>query len=231
MFQIIRSNERYHFEGDWLSTYWHFSFDHYYDPENLQFGPLRVFNDDYIQPHSGFPMHPHREMEIVTYVIDGELTHEDNLGNKGTIRAGEVQRMSAGRGIVHSEYNHSDEIVHLLQIWVVPGESKLEPSWEQKQFTAEQRQGVLLPIVSGDKKGDALHIHQDATFYVSSLAQGDEVEHTIAEGRRAYLFIIDGEVEVSRHILAKGDQARITHTGKMTIKAGKASELILIDLP
>ncbi|MBO8172860.1 MAG: pirin family protein [Bacillaceae bacterium] len=231
MYQIIKSEERYHFDGGWLSTHWHFSFDHYYDPDNIQFGPLRVFNDDYIQPHSGFPMHPHREMEIVTYVIEGELTHEDNLGNKGTIRAGEVQRMTAGRGIVHSESNQSDQIVHLLQIWVVPAESKLAPSWEQKQFTKEQRKGVLLPIVSGEQKGEALHIHQDATFYVSSLESGDRVSHTLKPGRRAYLFVIDGSIDAGGHSLSSGDQARITEETEIEIVASEASELILIDLP
>src|SRR6266487_1820620 len=136
MIDIIKNEQRYHFESEWLSTYWHFSFDHYYDPQNMGFGPLRVFNDDIVQPSSGFPTHPHREMEIVTYVLEGELEHQDSTGGSGLIGPGEVQRMSAGTGIRHSEYNPSaNQRVHLLQLWIVPAVSGLTPSYEQLRFT------------------------------------------------------------------------------------------------
>ena len=232
MMQIILAAERYHLEADWLSTYWHFSFDHYYDPENVNFGPLRVFNDDVIQPAGGFPMHSHREMEILTYVLEGKLEHKDSLGNRGVIGAGEVQRMSAGTGIRHSEYNASDtEPAHLLQLWIQPAEKGLAPSWEQKQFTRAERQGKLLPVASGNPKNGALKIHQDATVFVSALGAGHEVSHELAPGRRAYLFVIEGKVMLNGRPAAAGDQARVTDESKLTLAATEASDLLLIDLP
>jgi hypothetical protein len=245
MTQIIRSDERYHLEADWLSTYWHFSFDHYYDPENVSFGPLRVFNDDVIQPSGGFPMHSHREMEIITYVLEGRLEHRDSLGNRGVIGAGEVQRMSAGTGIRHSEYNASEtERVHLLQLWIQPAVKGLAPSWEQKKFTRGEREGKLLAVASGTPadlsraqsrealaKAGALKIHQDATIFVSALKAGQEVTHELAPGRRAYLFVIEGKVMLNGRPAAAGDQARITGETPLTLAATEASELLLIDLP
>ncbi|HEX9760376.1 MAG TPA: pirin family protein [Candidatus Acidoferrales bacterium] len=245
MTQIIRAGERYHHDAGWLSTYWHFSFDHYHDPANIQFGPLRVFNDDVVQPSGGFPMHAHREMEIVTYVLSGTLEHRDSLGNTGQIGPGEVQRMSAGTGIRHSEYNPSEtEPLHLLQLWVIPAVRGLAPSWEQKQFTREQRTGRLLPVAVPAEKGDgntfaplsvngAVSIHQDATIYVSRLEPGQQVTHTLGEGRRAYLFVTEGEVRWNGETLRAGDQARITDTLELRLAAGVASagDLLLIDLP
>lgn len=232
MTNIIRSHERFHAESDWLSTYWLFSFDRYYDPNNVQFGPLRVFNDDVIQPAGGFGTHPHREMEIVTYVLKGALSHKDSTGGRDVIKAGEVQRMTAGTGIAHSEYNASDkEAVHLLQMWVLPAESGLRPSYEQKQFTLEQRTGVLLPIASGQEKGDAVKVHQDVTFYVANVRAEDQIKHELARGRRAYLYVIDGDVAVNDHQLSAGDQARITDETQLEISSSKPSEIILIDLP
>ncbi len=144
MVQIIRSADRHHLDAGWLSTHWHFSFDDYYDPANISFGPLRVFNDDVIKPAGGFPMHPHKEMEIVTYVIDGTLEHSDSMGNKGQIKPGEIQRMSAGTGLRHSEYNASKtDPLHLVQLWIIPAKQRLTPSWEQKQFSVEARSGKL----------------------------------------------------------------------------------------
>src|SRR3954466_3094761 len=147
--KVIRSGERHFGDHGWLQTYWHFSFSDYYDPDNLGFGPLRVFNDDVVQPGGGFPMHPHRDMEIITYVTDGQLEHRDHLGNRGVIHPGEVQVMSAGKGIMHSEFNHSKEkAVHLLQLWVMPRTRGSKPRWEQKPFTPAERQGKLLAVVS-----------------------------------------------------------------------------------
>ncbi len=230
MIQLIRSDERHRFDTDWLTTYWHFSFSQYYDTRNMHWGALRVFNDDYIKPDSGFPMHPHDNMEIVTYVIGGELTHQDSLGNKGVIRPGEVQRMTAGTGIVHAEYNASpDTPVHLLQMWLFPNRRGLTPGWEQKRFTQEQRQGRLLPVVSGAGTEGTLAINQSATFYVSSLTAGDTVSHYLGAERHGYLFVIEGEVELNGQTLRSGDQARIKDEAKLTIKAAAPTELALWD--
>ncbi|MGE0884864.1 MAG: pirin family protein [Blastocatellales bacterium] len=230
--QIIRANERFHLESDWLSAYWLFSFDRYYDPNNLNFGPLRVFNHDMIAGGGGFPTHPHREMEIVTYVLDGELAHKDSTGGRGVIHASEVQRMTAGTGVAHSELNASEtRPVRLLQIWVLPERAGLNPSYEQKQFTTEQRTGVLLPIASGQDAPGAVKIHQDTTFYVSRLGAGDHVSHELRAGRRAFFYLIEGEVSLNGEKLSTGDQARITDAAKLELVASGESELILIDLP
>lgn len=230
--QIIRAKDRFHLESDWLSAYWLFSFDRYYDPNNMQFGPLRVFNHDWIKGWAGFPTHPHREMEIVTYVLEGELAHKDSTGGRGIIHAGEVQRMTAGTGIAHSELNASEKVpVRLLQMWVLPEKDGLTPSYEQKQFTVEQRTGRLFPIAAGADMPEAVKVHQDVTFYVSRLNPGDAVEHDLRAGRRAFLYVIEGVVELNGEKLETGDQARITEAGRLAVSAGAASELILIDLP
>lgn len=231
MIQKIKAADRFHIESDWLSAYWLFSFDRYYDPANINFGPLRVFNHDTVAPQSGFPTHPHREMEIVTYILEGELTHTDSTGGRGVIHAGEVQRMTSGTGVAHSEINASKAKARLLQMWVTPDEYGLTPSYEQKQFTPEDRAGRLFPIASGDKAGGAVHINQDATFYVSSLKPGNGVEHSLEKGRRAFVYVIDGEIELNGETFEAGDQARITETGKIEIRGLKPSEIILIDLP
>lgn len=231
--QIIRANDRFHIESDWLSAYWLFSFDRYYDPRNLQFGPLRVFNHDTVQPGAGFPTHPHREMEIVTYVLAGALQHKDSTGGTGLIRPGEVQRMTAGTGVAHSEFNPSQtEETRLLQMWVLPERAGLTPSYEQKQFTGEERTGKLLPIASGQDYPGAVRVHQDTTFYVARLAQGQQVTHLLKPKRRAFLYVIEGEIALNGERLEAGDQARITEAGALTF-AGNAAigEIILIDLP
>lgn len=230
--QIIKAKDRFHLESDWLSAYWLFSFDRYYDPRNLSFGPLRVFNHDTVNAGAGFPTHPHREMEIVTYVLDGELTHKDSTGGRGVIHAGEVQRMTAGTGIAHSELNASaTSPVRLLQIWVLPERSGLTPSYEQKQFTPEQRTGKLLPIAAGQPRADAVKIHQDATFYVARLHNGDQVAHELQPGRRAFFYVIEGAVALNGETLGSGDQARMTNAMELEIAGANDSEIILIDLP
>ncbi len=231
MKQIIRSKDRYHHEMDWLSTYWHFSFDHYYDPANLSFGPLRVFNDDVIQPGTGFPPHSHRDMEIITYVLEGELEHQDNLGNRGRVHPGEIQVMSAGTGITHAEYNPSkSDLLHLLQIWVLPRTRSLKPRWEQREFSKAERQGGLLPVVSG-AAGDTLRIDQDAVISIAALDPGQSVTHDVRPGRRAYAFVISGALDVNGDALAAGDQARITDESRLVLAASTSTELILLDLP
>jgi redox-sensitive bicupin YhaK (pirin superfamily) len=234
--QIIKAKDRFHLEGDWLSAYWLFSFDRYYDPNNLRFGPLRVFNHDTIAGGGGFPTHPHREMEIVTYVLEGALEHKDSTGGRGLIRAGEVQRMTAGTGVAHSEFNASEtDPARLLQIWLLPERAGLAPSYEQKQFTAAERAGALLPIASGGNESNTstspVKIHQDATFYVSRLQAGDRVSHELKPGRRGFLYVIDGDITVNGESLEAGDQARITDASRIGIAGMSGSEIILIDLP
>ena len=241
--QVIRSDERYHADHGWLDTRWHFSFADYHDPENVHFGPLRVFNDDVVKGGGGFDMHPHRDMEIITYVISGQLEHRDHLGNRGVVHPGEVQVMSAGKGIVHAEFNASQtEPVRLLQLWVLPRHTGLKPRWEQKQFTPAERAGKLLAVVTPANAdgtaaagGETLRIDQDATIYVSSVKAGQAVKHrTAAPGRKAYVFVIEGTVTLDGETkLDAGDQARVDLGGEqsLTLRAGEDSELILLDLP
>lgn len=232
MIQKIAAQDRYRIESDWLSAYWLFSFDRYYDPNNMAFGPLRVFNHDTIKGGAGFPTHPHREMEIVTYVLQGALAHKDSTGGVGFIRPGEVQRMTAGTGVAHSEFNASEtEVAKLLQMWVLPERAGLAPSYEQKQFTIEERAGKLLPIASGQDVPGAVKVHQDVTFYVSRLSAGDQVAHQFAENRRAFLYVIEGAVNLNGELFNIGDQARIVSESSIELEATTDSEIILIDLP
>jgi len=242
MIQLIRSADRYHIENEWLSAYWHFSFDHYHDPANVSFGPLRVFNNDTIAPGGGFPFHPHREMEIVTYLIKGQLEHRDTLGNTGVITPGEVQRMSAGTGLRHSEFNPSaTEATQLVQLWLLPAVPQLTPSWEQKRYPLEERAGKLLPIAvpagSRERPAHAVEIHQDATIYTSLLGPGQSVSHTLASGRRSYIFVIAGELQLNGDTLRAGDQARISDesalnlAGPSTSSAATPADFLLLDLP
>ncbi len=232
MIQVIRSGERHFADHGWLQTRWHFSFAEYYDPTNLHWGALRVFNDDVIQPGQGFPTHSHRDMEIITCVLEGALEHQDSMGNRGVIHPGEVQVMSAGAGINHSEYNHSKKApVHLLQLWVLPRTKRLQPRWEQKQFTKDERSGKLLPVVSSGDLPGTLAIDQDAAIYLSALKNGEEVTHPSRAERKAYLFVIEGGVTVDGEALAAGDQARIADVTDLRVRATKDAELILLDLP
>jgi quercetin 2,3-dioxygenase len=230
--QIIRADDRFHIESDWLSAYWLFSFDRYYDPQNVTFGPLRVFNHDTVQPRGGFPTHSHREMEIVTYVLEGALRHKDSTGGMGIISAGEVQRISAGTGVAHSEFNSSEkEPCQLLQMWVLPSKDGLRPSYEQKKFPAEARAGSLLPIASGQGRGDGVRVEQDATFYVSTVGPGDHISHRLSAGRRAFLYVIEGDLSLNGESLSTGDQARVSDLTLLRFSSTKPSELMLIDLP
>jgi redox-sensitive bicupin YhaK (pirin superfamily) len=232
MIQTIKSEARHHEDMGWLSTYWHFSFDTYHDPGNMNWGPLRVFNDDVIQPGKGFGMHPHRDMEIISYVISGALQHRDNRGNEGTVHAGEVQVMSAGTGIMHSEFNaSSDTPAHLLQLWLTPRKRGLKPRWEQRRFRREERDGKLLPVVSFGDVENTLSIDQDTVIYLSRLKSGKQVSHAFAPNRKGYLFVADGEIKLNGAALAKGDQARIDAERELAIEASRDAELILLDLP
>ena len=232
MINIIPSSARHHADHGWLDTHWHFSFSDYYDPKNMNWGALRVFNDDVVKGGGGFGAHPHRDMEIVTYVLEGELEHQDNLGNKGVIAPGEVQVMSAGKGIVHAEYNHSQTTpVHFLQLWVMPRNRGSKPRWEQRQFSAKEREGKLRPVVSSGDVADTLHIDQDAVIYIGELEAGQEVGQAIERDRKGYLFVISGALSLNDKKLAAGDQARIEDEEKLRLKADQAAEVIYLDLP
>lgn len=234
MIKIIRSDEHYRSKQDWLDTTHHFSFGEYFDPNKMNFGPLRVFNDDIVLPGTGFDMHQHHDMEIVTYVVEGILEHKDSLGNTGVIEAGEVQRMSAGTGITHSEYNGSKtDSLRLLQVWIFANKKNLTPSWEQKKFSKQERLNKLFLVVAPDDTmtEGSLHIHQDVYFFVSSLSEGALVERNLDLTRKAYLFVIDGRLEINGNTVKTRDAARIENEKKISIGARMPTELLLIDLP
>lgn len=234
MIEIIKADEHYRSQIDWLDTTHHFSFGEYHNPEKMNFGPLRVFNDDTIKPGTGFDLHRHHDMEIITYVIDGELEHKDNQGNHGIIHPGEVQRMSAGTGIMHAEFNHSEEKpLRLLQMWILPNKKGLEPSWEQQRFTREERKDKLLLVVAPDNTmtEKALHIHQDVIFFISSLTPDHTVEYKPRPKRKSYFFVIDGEIRLNQMNMKTRDAARIENENHLLIISKKPTELLLIDLP
>ena len=219
----------------WLDARHHFSFADYHDPANMGVGPLRVWNDDTIAPQSGFPMHPHRDMEIITYVRRGAITHQDHLGNRGRTTAGDVQVMSAGKGILHSEYNEEPEETRLFQIWILPDRSGVPPRWEQRSFPTEERAGHLVPLASGAAEAQdrgALAIHQDATLYGAVLAPGQRVTHTLVHGGSAYLVPAAGMVTLDGVAMAARDGAVVRDQADITVTAGPdGAELLLADLP
>ena len=217
---------------DWLQARYHFSFANYFDPQRMGVGPLRVWNDDTIQPGTGFEPHGHRDMEIITYVRSGAISHRDHLGNEGRTEAGDVQVMSAGRGIQHAEFNLEDEVTRIYQIWIQPAKTGVEPRWAQRQFPKADRTGALVPLASG-RAGDAeaLPIHQDAAILGATLLAGQSVRHALAPGRRAYLVVPEGEIEVEGVRLAARDGAVITEQTDFEIKALSDAEILLADLP
>ena len=232
--KIIKSTEHYRSQNDWLDTTHHFSFGEYFNPDKMNFGPLRVFNDDTIKPATGFDFHQHRDMEIVTYVIEGELEHKDNMGNQGVIYPGEVQRMTAGSGIVHSEYNHSTkEPLRLLQMWVFPNKKNLKPSWEQRKFTKDEMLNKFLPVIVSENSGNerTLYMHQDASFYIATLTPGMEINHELNDHRKAYVFVINGEATLNHNHIETRDAAKVEEENKLFVKATKPTELLLVDLP
>jgi redox-sensitive bicupin YhaK (pirin superfamily) len=234
MINIIRSDERYHADHGWLDTRWHFSFGDYYDPANLHWSALRVFNDDVVKGGGKFDFHPHKDMEIVSYIVDGQLEHRDRLGNRHVNNAGEVQVMSAGKGLVHAEANPSPtEAMRLIQLWILPRHKDNAPRWEQKPFTRADRHNRLLPVVSStDAKIDgSLTIDQDASVYVSALDAGKTVTHASGPGRHAYVFVINGEATLNGQTLNAGDQARVADETELAIAATTDAEVMLLDLP
>jgi redox-sensitive bicupin YhaK (pirin superfamily) len=226
---IQRSDERAYFDHGWLKTNHSFSFADYFDPNNTHWGALRVFNDDVVAPGKGFGTHPHRNMEILTYVLEGELEHQDSMGNIGVVRPGGVQYLSAGSGLSHAELNHSSEHpVHFVQMWVMPRAQNLKPNYGQVDFTLADRQDRWLTIASGEAGGAPITIFQDATLSVARL-DGTRLTKSIAEGRFAFLFVAAGDVTLGAEKLAAGDSARIQ--GPFEIEAGGNGEIVLWDLP
>lgn len=231
MITVRRSNERGGGDYGWLKTRHTFSFNDYWDPRWMGFRSLRVINEDLVAPGSGFPTHPHSDMEIITYVLEGKLEHKDSLGTGSVILPGDGQRMTAGRGIRHSEYNPSKtEQVHLYQIWILPEKKGLEPSYEQKTFPTKEKQGRLRLIASPDAKDGSVKINQDARLYVSLLKPGEQVTHTLGMNRQGWLQVAKGGVEVNGQKLEAGDGAAISNEQKLTIEGAKDSEVLLFDL-
>lgn len=231
MIQVRKAAERGHFNHGWLNTYHTFSFADYYDPAHLGFRSLQVINDDQVQPGRGFGMHGHRDMEIVTYVLEGALEHRDSMGNGSVIRAGELQRMTAGTGVRHSELNPSDtEWVHLYQIWLLPQRKGLKPSYEQLAVGEQEKQGRFHLVASPDGAAGSLTIHQDARLYLASLSPGQGVDHDIEPGRAAWLQVLRGSVNVLGHDLAAGDGLAVTDENAISVQTTVPSEVLLFDL-
>jgi redox-sensitive bicupin YhaK (pirin superfamily) len=229
--KIRKSDERGHLNFGWLDTYHTFSFGEYYDPHNMGFRSLRVINEDFVAAGRGFPTHGHSDMEIVTYILDGALEHRDSMGNGSVIRPGDVQRMSAGTGVRHSEKNSSaEESVHLLQIWILPAEQGTEPGYEQKGFAEEERRGRLRLVASPDGRDGSVTIRQDASLYATLLEAGQSVEHTLGAGRHAWAQVARGAVEINGHSLAQGDGAAASEEERLVITASEPAEVLLFDL-
>jgi quercetin 2,3-dioxygenase len=232
MLTLRKSDERGFADHGWLKSFHSFSFADYYDPRHMGFGPLRVINEDRVAPGMGFGTHGHRDMEIISYVLDGELAHKDSLGNGSVIRPGDVQRMSAGTGVRHSEFNHSAQrVTHFLQIWIEPDVQGIPPSYEEKRFEAADKRGQLRLVASSDGAAGSVRIHQDARVY-AGLFDGDErATLGIEPGRRAYVHVARGEIAVDGQRLKAGDAAMITNAGSAVLSGGRDAEVLAFDLP
>ncbi|MBO4121237.1 pirin family protein [Cupriavidus gilardii] len=232
MIEIRKSAERGYADHGWLQSYHSFSFADYFDPRHVQFGPLRVINEDRVAPGMGFGTHGHRDMEIISYVLSGELAHKDSIGNGSVIRPGDVQRMSAGTGVRHSEYNHAaHDTTHFLQIWIVPDRNGIEPGYEEKHFDAADKRGRLRLVGSPDGAEGSVRIHQDVRLY-AGLFDGDETATlTLAPGRRAYVHVARGAVAVNGQALEAGDAAKLEGVDAVSLAQGDAAEVLVFDLP
>jgi len=231
MITIRKADERGHFDFGWLNTYHTFSFGDYHDPKHTHFRTLRVINEDLVQPGHGFPTHGHRDMEIITYILQGALQHRDSMGTGSIIRRGDAQRMSAGTGVTHSEANPSpDTPVHLLQIWIFPREQGQQPEYEEKKFSDDEKRNKLRLIVSPDGEDGAVRIHQDAQIYASLLEESQSVVHTLADGRSAWLQIAAGAVTLNDVELKQGDGAAVSKEPSLRITAQESAEVLLFDL-
>jgi redox-sensitive bicupin YhaK (pirin superfamily) len=231
MITIRGAKERGHFDHGWLNTYHTFSFDQYYDPRYMGFRTLRVINEDFVAGGRGFPKHGHRDMEIITYILEGALKHEDSMGNGSVIRPGDVQRMTAGTGVRHSEQNASErEQVHLLQIWILPHTVGLEPGYEQKAFSEDERRGRLKLIASDDGSDGSVVVHQDVKLFASIIPAGEQVEHTMDQQRHAWIQVARGAVSVNGEKADQGDGVMVAGESNLQIKAEENAEVLLFDL-
>ena len=231
MINIRQSNERGHTNQGWLDTHYTFSFSDYYDPHFMGFRDLRVINEDFIEADQGFPKHGHRDMEIITYIISGELSHRDSMGNGETIRPGEVQRMTAGTGVLHSEFSSPTDKTHLLQIWILPEAKNLTPAYEQRLFPAQEKHGRLRLVASRGGDDGSVKINQDVKLYASILGADNEVRYDIVEGRHAWVQLISGSLDLNGETLSLGDGAAISEESSLNIRAlTHNSEFLLFDL-
>ncbi len=232
MIEIRKREERGHADHGWLKTWHSFSFADYFDPRHVEFGPLRVINEDFVRPGAGFGMHGHRDMEIITYILEGALEHRDSMGNGSVIRPGNVQRMSAGTGVQHSEFNPSDqETVHLLQIWIQPSRRDVQPSYEEVKFDAVDKRGRLRLIASQDGRDGSVRIHQDAQVYAGLFDGSERAEVSIAAARRAYVHVARGDVSVNGNVLRAGDGLKLADVESVVVEKGRGAEVLLFDLP
>jgi redox-sensitive bicupin YhaK (pirin superfamily) len=232
MLELRRGTERGHANHGWLDSHHTFSFADYYDPQQMGFSVLRVINEDRVTPGNGFPTHGHRDMEIVSYVLEGALEHKDNMGNGSVIRPGDVQRMSAGTGVRHSEYNASNsELVHFLQIWILPRSPGIQPGYEQKHFEPVDLDGKLRIVASPDGRDGSVTIHQDALLYATKLNASMGITHKLADGRRAYVHVARGSVALNGHRLSAGDGVRVENEPVLRLDGGREAEVLLFDLP
>jgi quercetin 2,3-dioxygenase len=232
MLSLRRSDERGYADHGWLKSFHSFSFADYHDPAHMGFGPLRVINEDRVAPGMGFGTHGHRDMEILSYVLEGELAHKDSLGNGSVIRPGDVQRMSAGTGVRHSEFNHSQtQTTHFLQIWIEPAERGIAPSYEEKRFEADEKKGRLRLVASPDGAEGSVTIHQDARVFAGLLDAGESASMRFAAGRRGYIHVARGEVMVNGQRLAAGDAALLTGEQRAVLSDGRDAEVLAFDLP
>lgn len=231
MIEKRKNGERGRTKIDWLESYHSFSFGEYYDSSNIHFGPLRVMNDDIIQAGGGFPIHPHSDMEIVTIVLEGTVAHKDSTGGEGTITVNEIQRMTAGKGIQHSEFNPSDsEVLRLIQIWFIPNQRGLKPSYEQKKFSYEEKKNSLLKVVSGRKEDGIIFINQDAEIFLSDLDKEKEIKYEIDTNHGAYLHLIEGAVNVNGMSLLPGDAVKLFQEKILVVNSLESSKIILFDM-
>jgi|HigsolmetaAR205D_1030408.scaffolds.fasta_scaffold00069_25 redox-sensitive bicupin YhaK (pirin superfamily) len=232
MITLRRSHERGYADHGWLKSYHSFSFADYYDPAHVAFGPLRVINEDRVAPGAGFGMHGHRDMEIISYVLEGELEHRDSLGNGSVIRPGDVQRMSAGSGVLHSEFNHSrTDTVHFLQIWIMPDVLGIAPEYEEKRFNVEDKRGKLRLIASADGADGSVRIHQDARVYAGVFERNERAQLALAPGRRAYVHVARGTIVANGESLAAGDALKAVDEAAIVLEQGSGAEVLVFDLP
>ena len=231
MITVRKAGQRGHAEHGWLDSWHTFSFADYYDPEHMGFRSLRVINEDRVAPGKGFPTHPHRDMEIVTYVLDGALEHKDSMGNGSVMRSGDVQRMTAGTGVTHSEYNGSrDEPVHFLQIWIMPESRNLQPGYEQKNFSRQDRQGKFKVVAARDGAGGAVVEHQDLKLLAGLFAEGEQAKYALVPGRHAWLHVARGKVRVSGVELEAGDALQVSDEAELELTGVRDAEVLLFDL-